>query len=138
MELTVNARAVSDQSNSGGRGSIGNLDAGSIISFANPLGSVQRDAVVVSQVVTGANGETWDAYRQRVLDRFQKRPQGGAAADYELWGEEPPGIIAVYPYRSDCPGQVDVYVEATADSSGNADGIPTAAQLQRGPEFNQF
>ena len=123
-------RAVSDQGGAGGAGAIGNLDPGATVSFANPLANVSRNAVVVSQVVTGSDAESTEAYRQRVIDRFQKRPQGGAYADYELWGGEPAGIINVYPYTSDCPGQVDVYVEATPDSSGDPDGIPTPAQLQ--------
>lgn len=123
-------RASSDQAGGGGAGAIGNLDPGAIVSFANPLANVARNAVVVTQTVTGADGESTDAYRERIIDRFQKRPQGGAYADYEQWGEEPAGIINVYPYTSDCPGQVDVYVEATPESSGDPDGIPTAAQLQ--------
>ena len=123
-------RAVSDQTDGGGAGAIGNLDPGAVVSFANPLANVARDTVVASQAVTGADGEATEAYRQRVMDRFQKRPQGGAYADYEQWGEEPAGILNVYPYTSDCPGQVDVYVEATVASSGDQDGIPTTTQLQ--------
>jgi len=127
--VQVNIVAVSDQSGGGGAGVIGNLDPLAVVSFANPLSNVARDAVVDSQVVTAADGESTEAYRQRVLDRFQKRPQGGAYADYEAWGEEVVGIINVYPYTGD-PGEVDVYSEATVASSGNPDGIPTAPQLQ--------
>lgn len=127
VQATV--RAASDQAGGGGAGAIGNLDAGAIISFANPLANVSRNTTVVSQTVTGANAESTEAYRQRVIDRFQKRPQGGAYADYEIWGEEVAGIINVYPYTSVNPGQVDVYAEATVASSGNPDGIPTNAQL---------
>jgi uncharacterized phage protein gp47/JayE len=123
-------RAVSDQSGGGGSGVVGNLDPGAIVSFANPLADIERRATVNSQVVTGANAEATDVYRQRVVDRFQKRPQGGAYADYEQWGEEVAGILNVYPYTSECPGQVDLYVEATVASSGSPDGIPTNAQLQ--------
>ncbi len=124
------ARAASDQTGGGGSGVIGNLEPGDIISFANPLPNVARNTVVTSQVGTGANAESTDAYRQRIIDRFQKRPQGGAYADYEQWGEEAAGVINVYPYTSDCPGQVDVYCEATVASSGDPDGIPSSAQLQ--------
>ena len=126
--VQANIRAVSDQSGGGGAGAIGNLDPGAIVSFANPLANVARDTVVDSQVVTGANGESTEAYRQRVIDRFQKRPQGGAYVDYEIWGEEVAGIVNVYPYTSDNPGQVDVYVEANTDT--DPDGIPTTAQLE--------
>ena len=128
--VSATVRAASDQAGGGGSGAIGNLDPGANISFANPLANVSRDTTVVTQTVTGANAESTEAYRQRVIDRFQKRPQGGAYADYEIWGEEPAGIINIYPYTSDCPGQVDVYVEATPESSGDPDGIPTLAQLQ--------
>jgi len=123
-------RAVSDQTGGGGSGVIGNLDPGAVVSFANPLPNVARNATVDSQVVTGADGEATEIYRQRVIDRFQKRPQGGAYADYEIWGEEVAGIINIYPYTGDDPGTVDVYAEATVASSGDPDGIPTAAQLQ--------
>lgn len=136
--VQANIRAVSDQAGGGGEGAIGNLDPGAIVSFANPLANVARDTVVDSQVVTGANGESTEAYRQRIIDRFQKRPQGGAYSDYEQWGEEVAGIINVYPYTSDCPGQVDVYAEATVASSGSSDGIPTTAQLEAVLESIEF
>lgn len=127
-EVTV--RAVNDQAGGGGAGTIGNLDAGATLSFANPLATVARDVEVLAQVVTGADAENIEVYRQRIIDRFQKRPQGGAYADYEVWGEEVAGILNCYPYTSTNPGQVDVYVEAAPESSGNPDGIPTPAQLQ--------
>ena len=128
--VSATIRAASDQSGGGGAGAIGNLDVGEIVSFANPIPNVSRNATVAVQIVTGADGETADAYKQRIIDKFQKRPEGGAYSDYEIWGEEPSGIVNVYPYTSDCPGQVDAYVEATPESSGDPDGIPTTAQLE--------
>jgi uncharacterized phage protein gp47/JayE len=128
--VTATIRAASDETGGGGAGTIGNLQIGDTVSFVDPLPNVARDATVSNVIVTAANAETVEAYRQRIIDRFQKRPQGGAYADYELWAEETAGIINAYPYTGDCPGTVDVYSEATVASSGNADGIPTAAQLQ--------
>jgi uncharacterized phage protein gp47/JayE len=120
-------RASSDQSGGDGSGVQGNLPLGATVSFANPLPNVSRDTVVAAQTVTGADGETAEAYRQRVFDRFAKRPQGGAYADYEQWAEEPAGVLNAYPYTSGtCPGQVDVYIESATEP----DGIPTTAQLQ--------
>lgn len=127
--VSATIRAASDQVGGGGAGAIGNLDPGATVSFANPLANVARNATVTAQTVTGANAESTDVYRQRVIDRWQKRLQGGAYSDYEAWGEEAAGIINVYPYTGD-PGEVDVYSEATVASSGSSDGIPTAAQLQ--------
>jgi uncharacterized phage protein gp47/JayE len=123
-------RAASDETGGGGAGAIGNLQIGDTVSFVDPLANVARNATVSNVNVTASDAETVEAYRQRIIDRFQKRPQGGAYADYEQWGEEVAGIINVYPYTGDCPGTVDLYSEATPESSGNPDGIPTAAQLQ--------
>lgn len=122
-------RASSDQAGGNGAGVIGNLDVGALVTFVNPLPNVEREAIVLNETVTGADGEATEVYRQRILDRFQKRPQGGAYADYQQWAVEPAGILNAYPYTSIYPGQVDVYVEATVESSGDPDGFPTPAQL---------
>ena len=127
--VSVVVKASSDQSGGGGEGVIGNLPNGSVLNFANPLGTVDRQTLVTAQTVTGADGESEEAYRNRIKDRFQQVPQGGALADYKQWAEETPGIINAYPYTSNCPGQVDTFIEATVESSGDPDGVPTSAQL---------
>lgn len=126
--VTITVRAVSDQTDTNGTGAAGNLTAGAALQFARPQTGAGGTATVVSQTVTAADAEDTEVYRQRVLDRFQKRPQGGAYSDYEIWAEEAEGIINAYPYTGD-PGQINVYSEATVASSGNEDGIPTTAQL---------
>lgn len=122
--VPVTVRAVADPNGSGGVGVIGNLDPGAVLNFANPLPNVARATVVTAQTVTGADAETVGDYRQRVIDRFQRIPQGGAYADYAIWGEEVAGIANVYPYTG-LPGEVDVFVESDTE----VDGIPTQAQL---------
>jgi len=126
--VTATIRAVSDQTGGGGRGTIGNLNVGDVVSFANPLPNVATDAVVAAEVVTGADAEDWEVYRGRVVDRFRAQPQGGAYVDYRDWAELVEGIVNAYPYTGD-PGTVEVYSEATPESSGDPDGIPTAPQL---------
>jgi uncharacterized phage protein gp47/JayE len=130
--VTATIRAVSDQRGGNGAGAIGNLLVGDVLSFANPLPNIATNATVSAVLVNGANAEPTEAYRARVIRRFQRRPQGGAHADYQLWAEEVPGIINAYPYSGELdgrPGEVDVFCEATPESSGNADGEPTPAQL---------
>lgn len=128
--VSASILAAADQAGGGGAGVIGNLENGDTVSFVNPLANVSRNTVVTATTITGADAEGTEIYRQRVIDRFQKKPQGGAYSDYEIWGEEVAGIVNIYPYTSTNPGQVDVYVEATPASSGDPDGIPTGAQLQ--------
>ncbi len=124
--VEVNIRASSDQSGGLGAGIVGNLEDGAIVSFANPLSNVARDTIVLSEIVTGSDEEDTEVYRQRVIDRFRARAEGGALVDYRIWGGEPSGILSIYPYTGECAGHVDVYVE----SSTEVDGIPTDAQLQ--------
>ena len=127
--ISATIRPTSDQSGGDGSGTIGNLQFGDVVSFAQPLPNILRDAAVLYSTITGADAETPDEYRARVLKRFQAQPQGGAYADYRTWGLETAGIVNVYPYAG-APGEVDVYVEATPASSGNADGVPTPDQLK--------
>lgn len=123
--VTVTARASSDQNNGNGAGTIGNLEPGQVLQFASPLPNIATNATVTGSAVVGADAETEDNYRARVLRRCQRRPQGGAYADYQAWGTEVAGIRNVFPYTSNLPGQVDVYVEADA----GPDGIPDGSQL---------
>lgn len=125
----ITVEAASDQQGGDGLGAIGNIPVGAVLSFVNPVADVQRDTVVASVVVTAADAEDEETYRRRVLDHFQKRPQGGALSDYELWAEEAAGIINAYPYVGRTAGTVDVYCEADPVSSGSPDGIPTQPQL---------
>lgn len=125
--VTATIQAVDDDQGNLGTGTIGNLEIGDTLSFANPLPYVAREVTVASVVTTAAEAETETNYRSRVIRRFQRKPQGGAYADYQAWAEEVEGIINAYPYTGQ-PGEVDLYAEATVASS-DADGIPTADQL---------
>jgi uncharacterized phage protein gp47/JayE len=127
-EVAVTVRAVSDPSGNGGAGEIGNLPVDSLLQFANPLANV-AGARVVSTAVAGADAEAPEVYRTRVVRRTKARPQGGAYADYREWAESVSGIYRAYPYTGTVPGTVEVYVEATFESSGSEDGIPTGPQL---------
>jgi uncharacterized phage protein gp47/JayE len=132
--VNVTVRAIGDNVGGDGSGAAGNLPEDAVLSFANTPTNVATDAVVVAEVVAGADAEDMEVYRGRIIRRVQRRPQGGAYADYQSWGEEVPGIAHVYPYAGERdggsgPGQVDIYVQATPESSGDPDGIPTEAQL---------
>lgn len=122
-------RAVSDQDGGVGAGTIGNLAAGDVVSFLSPVPNIARDATVVSVAVAGADEQTVESYRTEIIEAFQSRPQGGALIDYRIWAKTVTGIVGAYPYKQSTPGTMRVYIEATAESSGSADGIPIQAQL---------
>jgi hypothetical protein len=127
-------RAIGDPDGNGGDGDIGNLQPGDKLSFASAPATIGTEATVVAQVVAASDAETPERYRNRVLNKVQKRPQGGAYADYVEWAFDVPGIVNVYPYAGEDPGgsgpgQVDVYCEADPDVSGDPDGVPSGPML---------
>jgi len=125
----VQVLAASDPDGNGGSGTQGNRNGNDILKWANPVPQVSSaGARVNGTLIEAANAETEAQYRQRVIDRFRARPQGGAYGDYSAWALEAAGIVAVYPYAG-APGTVDVYIEASESSSGSADGIPLQAQI---------
>ncbi len=130
-------RASSDPAGGNGEGTIGNLAPGDKLSFASPIAYVGAEVTVESVSVAGADAETIESYRARVVRRYQRKPQGGAYADYELWGLDIEGIANIYPYTGTLPGTVEVYVEADTTSL-NPDGIPSSAQLTAVYDSIQF
>lgn len=132
--IEVTARATSNPPDGDGSGTIGNLEADQVLQFASPIPNVATNATVTGATVVGAEAETEDAYRTRVFRRFQRRPQGGAYADYKAWGEDVEGIRTVFPYTGNLPGEVDVYVEAVA----GPDGIPSGPQLAEVADAIEF
>lgn len=115
-------------------GALSNLEIGDIIDFVSPLPGLADTIEITDTFVVGEDQEDIEVFRQRVLDAYQKKPQGGASADYEQWGEEAPNVINVYPYAAILPGQVDVFVEV----DNQTDGIPTTQQLEDTLDFINF
>lgn len=118
--VSVTIRAVDDPNRGEGYGTIGNLANGSKVSLAVTLANVAREATVTSTAVEGAEPELEETYRQRVIQRFQRRPQGGAYADYWTWARDASGVVNVYPYASATPGVVEVYIESNVAPDGLA------------------
>lgn len=127
--VQVRVKAIGDDAGGDGSGAIGNLTTGDELAFASQPPNVASTATVVSQAVTGVDAEDIEVYRARVVRRKQRPPQGGAYADYQGWAEGVAGIVHAYPYSGVQPGTVEVFVEASEESSGSPDGFPTSPQL---------
>lgn len=104
----------------------GNLDIGDTLSTVNTLGIIENDATITDVLLEATDAEEEEEYRQRVVDRFQLQPQGGALADYRIWSADVPGVLQTYIYTGD-PGNVLIYVSGDPDIY--ADRIPTAGLL---------
>ena len=108
-------------------GTQGNLTAANPISLVNPLGIIDRDAVVNAVTLSGVDAETEDDYRARVEEKFKERPQGGAYVDYRIWASEVTGVDQTYWYTADIPTHVIGYVAGDIDIYPNR--IPNSALL---------
>lgn len=91
-------------------GANSNSDAGVVLSMISPIAGVTNSAVVAAGGITnGIDTESDDAYRDRILNRKRKPPQGGALQDYETWAREIAGVTRVWVYPSKFgPGTVGV------------------------------
>lgn len=124
--ITAQVQAVNDEQGNAGFGTLGNVSPGDVLQFVNPLPFVSQNATVSSVLVTAADRETEASYRDRVVTRFQRRPQGGARVDYQIWGESVEGIDLTLPYTGQ-PNEMILYSRSTTTGE---DGIPTVDQLE--------
>jgi hypothetical protein len=109
-------------------GSAGNMEPGDLINFVSPLGNVEKAATVDTVTEDAIDDETEADYRFRVVNRWRMQPQGGALADYRIWGAEVSGVLNIYPYGDpDSPSGVFVFVSGNPAYYPNR--IPSAALL---------
>jgi uncharacterized phage protein gp47/JayE len=76
-------------------GSAGNLPAGTVISLASSVPNI-ASAVTVVSMQGGADTETDDELRARVLQRIREPPMGGDASDYVNWALRVPGVTRAW------------------------------------------
>lgn len=99
----------------------GNRGAGQSLSLVSPVSGVQATATA-GLLSGGADVETDDALRARLLDRIQQPPQGGAAADYIAWALAVPGVTRAWVYPQEL-GDGTVTVRFVRDNDGSGAAI---------------
>ena len=117
-------------------GSVANLAVGNTLTCTKPIVNVVQSGNHVTAITVSAiDAETTEEYRAAIASQVLLAPQGGAAADYIVWGRPVTGVAGIYPYTaSGAAYEVDVYVEAIlSDSGGSAPdygyGVPTETIL---------
>jgi uncharacterized phage protein gp47/JayE len=88
-------------------GSIGNADSGTSVDFISPISGIDAQATVV-EMTGGADTETDDQLRARVLFRIRNPPMGGSAADYIEWALSVPGVTRAWAAPEMGPGTMTV------------------------------
>lgn len=110
---TLNLRALEG-------GVIGNLITGDELNIVTPQALIDNIATVTVIITEGVNEESDDAYRQRLVDRFRLRPQGGAKIDYIIWAQTVSGVTRVFPFTQS-GGTVDIYFLRDNDTPRHPD-----------------
>jgi len=113
----------------------GNLDNGQTLTIQTQIPGLDRIATVTGTTTTGAEAETLDAYKIRILDVIRSKGGGANLSDYRIWGQEVTGVERIYPYAGDPldptrpPPWRTLYVEC--DTSIDPDGIAPSGLLDQ-------
>lgn len=106
----------------------GNRATGQSLSLVSPVVGVQSTATA-GLLSGGADIETDDALRGRLLSRIQQPPQGGASYDYTTWALEVSGVTRAWVAPQELGlGTVTVRFVRDNDGSGAAI-IPDASEV---------
>jgi uncharacterized phage protein gp47/JayE len=109
-------------------GSVGNADAGLVLTPVQPLLGIGSSFTVLAPGLTGGVArESLESLRARVIRSYRVIPHGGSAQDYETWALECPGITRAWCRGSYLgPGTVGLFVMRDDDPQP----IPNAEQLE--------
>ena len=86
------------------------------LNLINPVAGLPETAIVYSTEIIGTDNENIEDYRIRVLNRYKRKPQGGAAIDYYNWVTEVAGIVDCLPYVLQ-NGLITLYIVANGSGT---------------------
>jgi uncharacterized phage protein gp47/JayE len=110
-------------------GAAANLVAGTALSLSVAVSGVDGSSAIVVSLAGGADQETDDELRVRVLFRIQNPPMGGDANDYEGWALEVAGVTRAWCAPNE-QGVGTVTLRVMCDDlRASSGGLPTAADL---------
>ena len=127
--IVITSATVAVRAIEAGAGS--NTDAAVAVQLLQPVAGIQSTAVVAAGGITaGADQESDDSLRARLLDRIRQPPHGGAAFDYTKWALEVPGVTRAWVSPLEMgPGTVTVRFVRDGDPSNIPDAGEVAAVL---------
>jgi hypothetical protein len=131
-EGTISGGSVSLTVTAENAGVLGNLADSETLTMSSIIPGADASATIDSTDTTGADEETDENFRPRVLTAIRASTGGANAYDYKIWAEEVAGVKTAFPYAgrptgTDYPGDRTIYVEA--DESIDPDGIAPSSLL---------
>lgn len=88
-------------------GKFGNLDQGSTLAFVSAIAGVDGTVTIV-EMHGGVDIESDDDLRERVLERIQQPPMGGAQYDFVAWAKQVPGVTRAWAFPEQGAGTITV------------------------------
>lgn len=94
----------------------GRMETGDVLSIVSPIAGLASAATVVDVITVAEDAEAEASHRDRLLDRIQNPPSGGAANDYIQWARAVPGVTRAWVGPQALgPGTVVVYFVTDAE-----------------------
>ncbi|QWA09785.1 baseplate J/gp47 family protein [Sodalis ligni] len=110
-----------------GGGASGNADAGTNLTLDVSIEGVNSQATAVAAITGGADIESEDAFRSRMLLAYQNTPQGGNDDDYKSWALAVSNVTRAWVVRRLMgAGTVGVYIMCDGNDTAN-NGFPVGA-----------
>jgi len=80
-------------------GITGDTEEGTLLELVTSIAGIDTSATTATGGITGgADSESDDSLRERLLDRIKQPPHGGAAFDYIKWAKEVSGVTRAWVY----------------------------------------
>ncbi|MCJ5817153.1 baseplate J/gp47 family protein [Klebsiella pneumoniae] len=103
-----------------GGGSLGNADAGTILTLDANVSGIESTVTLIQPATGGADIEDEEDFRQRGLLLFQNPPQGGSDTDYRKWALAVSGVTRAWVRRRGMgPGTVVIYIMCDGNDKTN-------------------
>lgn len=127
-DATISGGAAAAEVEATAAGAAGNTPGGTILSLVSPIAGIVGVVTVAGDgLVDGADMESDEELRFRLLSRIQEPPQGGSASDYETWALQVAGVTRAWSYPEYLgPGTVGLTFVVDNDPDGL---IPDAGQV---------
>ncbi|MGC6386581.1 baseplate J/gp47 family protein [Ewingella sp. S1.OA.A_B6] len=107
-----------------GGGAAGNTPAGTQLTLDSSISGIDSVITISTAITNGADIESEDAFRTRMLLAYQNTPQGGNDDDYESWALAVSGVTRAWTARRLMgAGTVGVYIMTDGTGTSN-NGFP--------------
>ena len=93
---TVTVTATANVDTTGLTGAFGNTVLGTLMTLSKSISGIQSNGSVSSAFAGGADLESNDSLRSRMLATYQAPPQGGAQSDYVTLAMQAPGVTRAW------------------------------------------